>query len=152
MPQFGTFAFQYPPIRDVWAGAVPEGTDILLTHRPPKGYLDLEGKGCPNLTREVARTRPRVVVFGHIHAGRGREEVGFRRVDGGYQEVMAGDGGLEVALGMGLWLLGAWAKRLMRSALGQGEALGGKRTTMINAAVVGELKNQEPQPVTVIEI
>lgn len=151
-PQFGTFAFQYPPIRDVWTGAVPQGTDVLLTHGPPRGYLDLDGKGCPNLTREVARTRPRVVVFGHIHAGHGREEVGYSGVERGYQMVMAGGGGLGIVLGMVFWLLGAWARNLVCSAWGYGESRRGVRTTMVNAAVVGGLRNEGCQPVTVLEI
>ncbi|PNY24939.1 Uncharacterized protein TCAP_05125 [Tolypocladium capitatum] len=151
-PQFDTFAFQYPRIRDVWTGAVPEGAHVLLTHGPPKGYLDLDGKGCPNLTREVARTQPRVVVFGHIHAGPGREEVGYRGVERAYQRVMAGDGGLEVVLGMVFWLLGAWAEELVSSVLGHGEERRGARTTMVNAAVVGGLRNEERRPVIVLEI
>ncbi|KAH8784018.1 hypothetical protein BGZ57DRAFT_884425 [Hyaloscypha finlandica] len=34
--QFGNWAFQHPPIRDVWMGVVPEETDVLLTHGPAK--------------------------------------------------------------------------------------------------------------------
>jgi calcineurin-like phosphoesterase family protein len=72
--QCGTFAFQYPPVREgVWDRRVPDGTDVLLVHGPPRGYLDGGGKGCPQLAREVWRVRPRLVVFGHIHIGYGRQ-------------------------------------------------------------------------------
>ncbi|KAF5027343.1 hypothetical protein F66182_544 [Fusarium sp. NRRL 66182] len=144
-PQFGTFAFQYPPIRDIWTGAIPEGTDVVLTHGPPKGYLDLRGKGCPHLMREVARARPRALVFGHVHAGHGREEVGFRGVETCYQRVMAGNGGLGTTVVMMAWLLGAWVTKLVRSALGQGDGCV-PRTTMINASL------SESQPVAVLVI
>lgn len=144
-PQLGTFAFQYPPIRDIWTGAIPDGTDVVLTHGPPKGYLDLGGKGCPHLMREVARTRPRAVVFGHIHAGHGRKEAGFRGVETCYQKVMAGNGGLATVVAMVAWLLGAWVTKLVRSASGRGDG-SVSRTTMINASLV------ESQQVNVLVI
>lgn len=74
-PQCGTFAFQYLPIRDVWKNRIPDRTDIVLTHGPPKGHLDLGDKGCEWLLRELWRVKPRAVVFGHIHRGRGKEAV-----------------------------------------------------------------------------
>lgn len=151
-PKYGTFAFQYPPIRDVWTGAIPDRTDVLLSHGPPKGYLDLEGKGCPQLTREVARTRPRLVVFGHIHRGHGREEVGFRRVETNYQKVMAGDEGLGAVLRMVFWLLGAWLWHLVCLALAQRNYRREPRTTLVNAAVVGGMNNEESLPASVLNI
>lgn len=70
------FAFQYPRGRDAWTDTVPAGTDVLVTHTPPKQHLDLPvALGCEFLLREVWRVRPRVHVFGHVHAGRGREVV-----------------------------------------------------------------------------
>lgn len=73
----GTFAFQYPPIREVWHGRIPDDTDVLVVHGPPRGYLDNGGKGCPQLLREMWRVRPRLVVFGHIHAGYGQQVVRY---------------------------------------------------------------------------
>lgn len=51
---------------------IPEDTDILVTHGPPRGILDqsaLGGKhqGCDQLLTAVRRVRPRVHVFGHVH-------------------------------------------------------------------------------------
>jgi calcineurin-like phosphoesterase family protein len=80
-PQYGSSAFQVPPTQDVWSGKAPEETDILLTHGPPRNHLDGGLRaGCINLAREVMRVRPRVVLFGHVHAGYGIEEVRLDRV------------------------------------------------------------------------
>lgn len=77
-------AFQYDPEEDMWKGKVPETTDVLLVHGPPKGYLDQGGKGCPQLLREIRRVKPKIVVFGHIHQGRGTKVVSLseREVEG----------------------------------------------------------------------
>ena len=131
-PECGVFGFQYPPIRDVWKGIIPEGTDILLTHGPPKGYLDLMGKGCQHLTRAVGKARPSLVVFGHTHAGRGRLDIDYRVVEKGYQSIMAGDGGLLTVLWMALALITAW----MLSLAGNGVKR--KKTTLVNAAISAE--------------
>lgn len=101
--QYGTFAFQYPPIREVWHTRIPDDTDLLLVHGPPRGYLDKDGKGCPQLLKEIWRVRPRLVVFGHIHAGYGQR---FLRYDDGaeaaYASVLMGTSGL-LAVGSMVW-------------------------------------------------
>jgi Icc-related predicted phosphoesterase len=58
-----------------WA-QVPDGTDILVTHCPPYGILDGaagtdEHEGCSALREAVARVKPRLHVFGHVHTGYG---------------------------------------------------------------------------------
>jgi len=64
---------------------IPNDTDILITHGPPKGYLDLlspkfrrNGEdphiGCFDLLEAIARVRPKINVFGHIHEGYGTFE------------------------------------------------------------------------------
>jgi Icc-related predicted phosphoesterase len=51
---------------------IPPETQILLTHTPPFGVLDGEPHaGCPELRAAVIRIRPRLHVFGHVHAGYG---------------------------------------------------------------------------------
>ena len=55
---------------------IPEGLDILITHGPPLGILDCgpgsnHHEGCPALLEAVLEAKPRVHVFGHIHAGYG---------------------------------------------------------------------------------
>lgn len=58
-----------------WA-LIPEGTDLLVTHGPPWGILDETPRGqkvgCEELLNVVARVRPRLHVFGHIHHGYGK--------------------------------------------------------------------------------
>lgn len=71
-------AFQYPRGQDAWSETVPEDTDILVTHTPPKYHLDLplsEGLGCQYLLEEVKRVKPTLHVFGHVHWGAGQDVV-----------------------------------------------------------------------------
>ncbi|KAL4890585.1 phosphoric ester hydrolase [Aspergillus ambiguus] len=71
-------AFTYPPHHDAWSGTVPPATDILITHTPPAAHLDLSpvfSTGCPFLLAEAWRVRPRLHVFGHVHAAYGAEPV-----------------------------------------------------------------------------
>jgi Icc-related predicted phosphoesterase len=56
--------------------AIPEGTDILVTHGPPFGVLDRPSgtdrcDGCRELLAAVSRIQPRLHIFGHIHGGYG---------------------------------------------------------------------------------
>lgn len=89
--QHGISAFQYPKDQDVWSSKIPPNTDILLTHSPPWGHLDgVKKSGCPFLAREVARSRPRLVVFGHIHVGYGIEEKVFDTVGRAHEGIGAG--------------------------------------------------------------
>jgi hypothetical protein len=56
-------------------GAIPTGTDIIVSHGPAKGYVDEDSDrlytGCEALLQAVRRVRPRLLVCGHIHSGRG---------------------------------------------------------------------------------
>ena len=54
--------------------------DIMLTHGPPRGILDVahttnEEVGCDHLRRAVERCKPRLHCFGHIHEGWGAERL-----------------------------------------------------------------------------
>lgn len=57
------------------------GVDIMLTHGPPKGIRDgvsyVRKVGCDHLRRAVARARPRIHCFGHIHEGHGAERMNW---------------------------------------------------------------------------
>ncbi|KAI5360715.1 Putative calcineurin-like phosphoesterase domain, ApaH type, metallo-dependent phosphatase [Septoria linicola] len=80
-------AFQHPRSQDYWTGKVPNDVDVLVTHCPPMGHLDLPGvqaMGDEFLLHAVRRTKPRVHVFGHIHAGRSD---GFGKAKGGSEVV-----------------------------------------------------------------
>ncbi|KKM07384.1 hypothetical protein LCGC14_1734470 [marine sediment metagenome] len=63
-----------------WA-MIPDDTDILVTHGPPHGILDIPKPpaevrkcGCKKLLSAVLRVKPKVHIFGHIHGGYGRVE------------------------------------------------------------------------------
>lgn len=82
-PWFYNWAFNLPrgtALAQKWA-LIPPDTDVLLTHGPPFGVLDLtdrgEPVGCEELRQVVVRLSPRLHVFGHIHEAYG--EVGFGR-------------------------------------------------------------------------
>lgn len=78
-PEFRNWAFNLPrhgeEMKAKW-DAIPTNTDILITHGPPFGYLDIPGGqsirvGCEMLRHRVDEIRPKIHVFGHIHGGRG---------------------------------------------------------------------------------
>jgi Icc-related predicted phosphoesterase len=55
---------------------IPSKLDILVTHTPPHGILDLPTSGvshlgCSHLRAELKRVRPRYHFFGHVHASHG---------------------------------------------------------------------------------
>jgi len=62
-------------IRAKWE-LIPEFTDVLITHGPPRGIGDLtfqeEHAGCEDLLEIVARIKPGVHIYGHIHEGYGK--------------------------------------------------------------------------------
>ncbi|KAK2762209.1 hypothetical protein FQN54_001218 [Arachnomyces sp. PD_36] len=79
-PAFGDWGFQYPPVegRDF---SIEKGVDVVLTHGPPQGILDRTDNkraGCSDLFQAVARARPRLHCFGHIHVGWGAKLVTWR--------------------------------------------------------------------------
>ena len=58
---------------------IPRDIDVLVTHTPPRGVLDLPSSkarhlGCPHLRDELLRIRPKIHAFGHIHASAGAIE------------------------------------------------------------------------------
>ncbi len=61
-------------LKKYWRG-IPNDTDILITHGPPKYFGDLVDRGelvgSMSLLERVIEVNPKLVVFGHIHEGRG---------------------------------------------------------------------------------
>jgi len=56
---------------------IPEGIDILVTHSPPYGILDVvknDHLGSKSLADKVKQIKPKVHIFGHLHEGYGHEE------------------------------------------------------------------------------
>lgn len=75
---FCSMAFNVPrggPSADLY-GAIPEETDILMTHGPPFGLLDQvirnrRSVGCQMLLQRTQAIKPRLHVWGHIHEAKG---------------------------------------------------------------------------------
>jgi predicted phosphodiesterase len=81
-PWFYDWAFNLPrdgeELKAKW-DMIPEDTDILITHGPPKYVLDVverrtEHLGCELLTERLKVVKPKIHIFGHIHSGRGKFE------------------------------------------------------------------------------
>jgi len=94
-PRFFDWAFNLnrgPEMAEKWK-LIPEDIDILITHGPPNGILDLvprkgwdENTGCEELRKrveEIAKLgKLKLHIFGHIHCGYGTsEEFGVRFVN-----------------------------------------------------------------------
>ncbi|KAL4915257.1 hypothetical protein BDW62DRAFT_212865 [Aspergillus aurantiobrunneus] len=148
-PKHGNWAFQYPrtDAAIVWDEvAILEDVDILVTHGPPKAHLDLGHLGCRFLRQALwrMRRRPGLHVFGHIHGGYGREVVLWDAFQWAYEAVMEGEWrwvnlGRLVCLGsMGIvtgWAVGA-----------------GQMTVMVNAAVVGAVRDEKRREVICVDV
>ncbi|KAI1762260.1 ser/Thr protein phosphatase family protein [Hypoxylon sp. FL1150] len=80
-PSLGDWGFQYRPDQG-HKFDIKEGTDIVVTHGPPRGILDRtssrERAGCPDIFAAVALQKPRMHCFGHIHEGWGAKMVTWR--------------------------------------------------------------------------
>ena len=63
-----------PELAAKWA-EIPDDTELLVTHGPPRGVGDAgrdgELLGCDDLRARLRQLRPRLHVFGHIHEARG---------------------------------------------------------------------------------
>jgi Icc-related predicted phosphoesterase len=70
--------------------SIPENTDIVISHGPPKGVLDLsydrannlEFCGCNAMKKNMLRLQPKAVLFGHIHNFQDITNSGIMKVHG----------------------------------------------------------------------
>jgi len=76
-PWFFRWAFNKKrggPLEKHWQG-IPADTDILLTHGPAYGVLDMlvneQHAGDKDLLKKILEVKPKVHVFGHIHESYG---------------------------------------------------------------------------------
>lgn len=83
-PWFYDWAFNLPKgsdyLTEKWA-AIPNDTDVLITHCPPYQICDIdaagENLGCDKLANRVFEVQPKLHVFGHIHGSFGqRKKIG----------------------------------------------------------------------------
>lgn len=81
-------AFQYTRHQDGWTETIPRGIDVLITHTPPRWHLDQPaGLGCEWLLKEIWSVRPKLHVFGHIHAQPGVQSVWFDEGQAAYERI-----------------------------------------------------------------
>lgn len=142
------FAFQYPRGQDAWHDTVPSGVDVLVTHTPPKGYMDLYDLGCEHLLSEIWRVKPRLHVFGHVHAGRGKDVMHWDDAQKAFEHGCSrADGLIRSTLDIWLWIdvvKVAWhgISSVIWDRVWGGE---GKGSWLVNASVMyintGKLKN-----------
>lgn len=79
-PEFCSWAFNLPRgerLEEVWS-RIPEDTEILISHGPPMGILDLtprgEHVGCLDLRNRIEELKNvKYCLFGHIHKTYGTE-------------------------------------------------------------------------------
>lgn len=90
-PEFMNWAFNLPrgeALKAKW-DMIPARIDLLVTHGPPYGIRDgvptfdedaypsddsitVRHVGCEELLKAIERIKPKIHVFGHVHAGHGR--------------------------------------------------------------------------------
>lgn len=131
-PKHGNWAFQYPRHENIWAERIPRGLDILVTHGPPRGHLDLLKYGCVHLLEELWQTRPRLHVFGHVHAGYGIEWLQFDGLQRAFERTVVDGGGV-----FNLFRVIHEFLRKMMNGLSQ------PKSQLVNAAAVGGLRDDE---------
>ena len=66
-------------LAEAWAG-IPSDVDVLVTHTPPAGILDVSSRagapGCPRLAARLEGLDPVLHCFGHVHASVGNVTIG----------------------------------------------------------------------------
>ncbi|KAL8992783.1 MAG: hypothetical protein Q9169_006842 [Polycauliona sp. 2 TL-2023] len=139
--QYGNWAFQFPRDRDVFSNTIPPDTDIMLTHGPPRYHMDhvepAGHQGCPHLAMEIWRCHNalKLVVFGHIHEGYGKEELSYDRIQRLRDEIRLGTWGILALVELLLRLLVERLGRLSSSSRSTGPGAADGGVTMVNAAI-----------------
>lgn len=83
-PEFHSWAFNLPrngiELELKWK-KIPKNTDILITHGPAWGYVDMvvgeyQHLGCEKLIERISTLNTPIHICGHIHSGYGRQTNG----------------------------------------------------------------------------
>lgn len=84
-PSLGDWGFQFAR-QQGHDFSIDKDVDVAITHGPPRGVLDVtdsgQRAGCSSLFAAVARSRPRLHCFGHIHEAWGAKLVAWRESTG----------------------------------------------------------------------
>ncbi|KAL8822886.1 MAG: hypothetical protein Q9191_006390 [Dirinaria sp. TL-2023a] len=131
----GNLLFKYHPHEDTWNDKNPQEVNVFITHAPPKYHLDVDGYGSDHLLKELWRIRPRLHVFGHVHGGYGKQVMTFDRFEAAYEQIRRGHAGIGALLKMCYY----YAAYLLSPAAMK-DAI--PRTTLVNAAIVGGLRDE----------
>lgn len=95
---------------------------------------------------------------GHIHAGRGREELAYDGAQAAYDAVVAGERDLWAVVVLAALLLGRWLRervflRLSGGGLRRrGEIGGASTTTLVNASMVTGPRNEVAREAIVVRL
>jgi len=91
-PQFGQWSFMKArnKLDRIWPSIIEDDVDIVVTHGPPKGILDIaedrnhniEFCGDRSLMNRIREINPKLSLFGHIHNNSGIKNAGTRTVTG----------------------------------------------------------------------
>ena len=141
----GNGAFQYSPHQDLWTNNSPQEADVFISHMPPKFHLDLNGFGEQRLLNELWRVRPRLHVFGHIHGSHGKEVLTYDDFNAAYERIRGGISGTAALYKMLLsYLSYLFSSKAVRDNV--------PRTTLVNAAIVGGLRDEIRRPPITVTI
>lgn len=145
-PRHGSWAFQYPRIpasqvssSTIWS-SVPMDTDVLVTHGPPAHHLD-DRSGCNALGDLLWKLRPKLHVFGHIHAARGVQAVAWTAGDLAYERISAGHRSWTDLVVICLLFIRRLWRGLERPA-----------TVLVNAAAVGGFRDEKRNHAIAVDI
>ncbi|PYH80674.1 Metallo-dependent phosphatase [Aspergillus uvarum CBS 121591] len=181
-PSFGgDWGFQYHPATghdfhlDSSSSSSGNQIDVVITHGPPRGIMDYttsrdthSGRGrragCPGLFAAIARARPRVHCFGHIHEGWGamiahwrregtprNEPSHFTAIDHGRSTILGKRARLEQHPGT----MAPPAPAVMETSHCAGDPIPlnpGEQTLFVNAAVEGCSEDLPTHPLWQIDI
>ena len=141
--KLGNWAFEYTPHQDLWTDNSPLEADVFITHMPPRYHLDIDGYGEQRLLAELWRVRPRLHIFGHVHGGYGLEVLAYDNFTAAYESIRRNTGGMGSVFQMFYFYLGyLFSSKATRNAI--------PRTTLVNAAIIGGLRDdQRREPITV---
>ncbi|KAG9516042.1 metallophosphoesterase domain-containing protein, partial [Aureobasidium melanogenum] len=159
------YGYPYDPLPG-HSWAIPSDVDIVITHSPPKGVLDFKTNtrrraGCEMLFSVVAKARPLMHCFGHIHEAWGAKKVTWRQEESSYiTHMTAIDGERSEVMQSLAKLRGeraeAKADDHLRQRLAEMEARGycyaapelqkGEQTLFVNASIEGAESEAQQLP------
>ena len=143
-PEFGTWAFQQPSIRDMWTNTIPADVGVVIAHGPPVLHLDGDRKGDGYFLRELRRVQPKLAVFGHIHDGYGEVNLFHDGVESSAEEITLRRRGISALIKMACALVVCIWKALV-------DGQGPQCTKLVNAAVAaGEATHAEKSAISIL--